>query len=419
MSSTVARSVTPRVVALAAILLTALNLRTAVVALAPLAPRVLDDLGAGSSLIGVLGMIPTAAFAVTAFALPALSARLSTPQLLSAAMLLTAAGQVWRVLGPSTFNLVAGTVLTLLAIGVANAALPVALREYFPDKLGPMSTVFMVTGQLGQAVSPVLAVPIADAADAAGLPGWQVSLASWSLLALVAAVAWLPLLTGRTPASAATDPEKRGQRVPVWRTRRGVGLAMMFGFTSFVSFTVMGFLPQIFVEAGADEQFAATMLSWWSVIGLGLNFIGPWLMTRSSRPYPIIVAALVSFIVGNFMIAVDPMSAPWLWVTLSGVGPLSFPMAVVLINLRSRTLAGATGLSSFGQGVGYTVASAGPFLTGVLREATGGWLAPALMLTASSLAVMVGAYLATRPGFVEDELSGPGGQAGLPSNPEN
>ena len=65
------------------------------------------------------------------------------------------------------------------------------------------------------------------------------------------------------------------------------------------------------------------------------------------------------------------------------------------------------------------MASAGPFLTGVLREATGGWLAPALMLTASSLAVMVGAYLATRPGFVEDELSGPGGQAGLPSNPEN
>lgn len=138
----------PKLIALAAIVLTSLNLRTAIVALSPLAPRIQDELGVGQSLIGVLGMIPTAMFAVSAFLLPALMRRLTIAQLLLAAMILTAAGQVWRVLGPSAFNLVAGSVCALFAIGVTNAAMPVAVRSYFPNRVPAVSTTFLVASQV-------------------------------------------------------------------------------------------------------------------------------------------------------------------------------------------------------------------------------------------------------------------------------
>lgn len=398
----------PKLVALAAIILTSLNLRTAIVALSPLVPRIQDDLGIGQSLIGVLGMIPTAMFAVSAFLLPALMRRLTIAQLLFAAMILTAAGQVWRVLGPSSFNLIAGSVCALFAIGVTNAAMPVAVRAYFPNRVPTVSTSYLVTSQVFMGLAPLLAEPFALAAENVGLTGWRASLGSWALLAGVAAVAWLPLMTSRgRPEKKVRVPGRVDKQagVPVWRTPAGVGLAFMFGCTSFVTYSIMAFLPQLFVEAGASTQFAGTMLAYWSLLGLPLNILGPWLVGRFTEVYPLAAASCVIFIVGNIGLATAPMAAPWLWVTLSGLGPLVFPMALTLINIRARSMAGAASLSSFSQGLGYTVACAGPLLTGVLRQATGSWAAAIAVWVAGTAVVLAGSYFATRDVFVEDQLN--------------
>lgn len=397
----------PKLIALAAIVLTSLNLRTAIVALSPLAPRIQDELGVGQSLIGVLGMIPTAMFAVSAFLLPALMRRLTIAQLLLAAMILTAAGQVWRVLGPSAFNLVAGSVCALFAIGVTNAAMPVAVRSYFPNRVPSVSTTFLVASQVAMGVAPLLAEPFALAAESVGLTGWRASLGSWSLLAVVAAVAWVPLLTRRRkPEKTVRVPGsvEKHKGVSVWRTSAGVGLAFMFGCTSFVTYSIMAFLPQLFVEAGASTQFAGAMLAYWSLLGLPLNVLGPWLVGRFTKVYPMAAASCVIFIVGNIGLATAPMAAPWLWVTLSGLGPLVFPMALTLLNVRTRSMAGAASLSSFAQGFGYTVACAGPLLTGVLREATGSWASAVAVWVAATAVVLAGSYFATRDVFVEDQL---------------
>lgn len=392
--------------ALAAIILTSLNLRTAIVALSPLVPRIQADLGVGGSLIGFLGMLPTAMFALSAFLLPGLLRRWSVAQLLCLAMVLTAAGQLWRVFGPSPTNLITGSVLALFAIGVSNAALPLAVRSYFPEQVASVSTAFLVTSQIFMGLAPLLAEPLALTAAERGWNGWQVSLGSWSLLALVAALAWLPLLRpGWKGTAKPVQPGAQPQPgVPVWRTPAGMGLAFMFGCTSFVTYSMMAFLPQLFIEAGASTQFAATMLAYWSVLGLPLNVLGPWLVSRFTNVFPMAALSCVIFILGNIGLAAAPMSAPWLWVTLSGLGPLVFPMALTLINVRARTMPGATALSSFGQGLGYTVASVGPLLTGMLREATGGWLAPLGIWIAATVAVVAGFYFATREVFVEDQL---------------
>lgn len=400
----------PKLIALAAIILTSLNLRTAIVALSPLVPRIQDDLGVGQSLIGVLGMIPTAMFAVSAFLLPTLMRRLTIAQLLFAAMILTAVGQVWRVLGPSAFNLVAGSVCALFAIGVTNAAMPVAVRSYFPNRVPTVSTTFLVTSQVAMGLAPLLAEPFALAAESVGLTGWRASLGSWALLAVVAAVAWLPLLTrSRGPEKTVRVPGvDKPKGVAVWRTPAGVGLAFMFGCTSFVTYSIMAFLPQLFVEAGASTQFAGTMLAYWSLLGLPLNVLGPWLVGRFTEVYPMAAASCVIFIVGNIGLATAPMAAPWLWVTLSGLGPLVFPMALTLINIRSRSMAGAASLSSFAQGLGYTVACVGPLLTGVLREATGSWVAAVAVWIAGTAVVLAGSFFATRDVFVEDQIKSQG-----------
>lgn len=387
----------PRLTALTAIVLTSLNLRTAVTALAPLGAQIQDDLAVSASLFGVLGMIPTAMFATAAFILPALKARFSTSQLLIFAMLITAAGQVLRVVG-GPVSLVGGSLLALFAIGITNTLMPLAVREYFPNRVAAMSMTYLTSSQIIQALAPIMVVPISAWATQMGWTGWRVSLGSWALLGLVAAIAWIPLLTAPVAKTDVKTPQP-SMKIPVWRTPVGVGLALMFGFTSFATYSLMTFLPQMV----PDPQLGAALLGWWSILGLPLNIIGPWVISRVNNPYPILVVAAGIFLAGNAGLCFAPMSAPWLWTTLSGLGPLAFPMALTLINERARTTAGATALSSFGQGLAYTVACMGPLFTGILLDATGGFAAVFGIFLAASAFVLAGGFFATRRVYVEDQ----------------
>ncbi len=88
-----------------------------------------------------------------------------------------------------------------------------------------------------------------------------------------------------------------------------------------------------------------------------------------------------------------------------GGGPPTFPMALTLINLRTRTPAGSASLSGFTQGVGYAVACAGPVLFGMLHTATDGWAAPFAFLGVAVLVLLAGAWQACKPRMLEDTWS--------------
>ncbi len=103
-------------------------------------------------------------------------------------------------------------------------------------------------------------------------------------------------------------------------------------------------------------------------------------------------------------LAFAPLAAPWLWVTLAAVGTVIFPMGMVLVNIRARTLEGATALTSFGQGVGYTFASLGPLLTGAAHEATDSFFIPLTVMAAIGLVTLVAGYFASHQTYVEDQL---------------
>ncbi|MBM7093981.1 MFS transporter, partial [Streptomyces sp. S12] len=82
------------------------------------------------------------------------------------------------------------------------------------------------------------------------------------------------------------------------------------------------------------------------------------------------------------------------WVALIGLGPSTFPLALTLINLRTRTPAGSAALSGFMQGLGYTLSCAGPLLFGWLHERSHGWVWPFAMLGACLLVLIVGGRMA-------------------------
>lgn len=412
----------PRLTAILAIVLAAANLRTAITALAPLLSAIQEDLGVGGTVIGVLGTIPTAMFALSAFVLPKLKARFTLSEIMLIALTLTALGQLTRVAYPSAWVLLGGSFIALFAIGILNSTMPLVVREYFPNHVPGVSITYMLSSQAVLAVAPMTALPLMRWALARDLPGWQTSLGSWALLSAVAALAWAPLLIRRGPNPDVDAPAPNLSQ-PVWRTRVGLGLAFMFGSNSLVAYTLMTFMPQIFMEAGAPTQFAAGALSIWTMLGVPITFLGPYIVGRFRNVYPVVAFAGVAFSasmlgfaycpLGRTVIAANDSAAaagaswmPWAWVVLSAAGTIVFPMAMVLVNVRARTLEGATLLTSFGQGVGYTVASLGPLITGALFDATGSFTVPLTILSVFGIITIIAGYFATRSEYVEDQLPG-------------
>ncbi|WP_280496091.1 MFS transporter [Nocardia asiatica] len=387
-----------RLLVLTAIVMSALTLRVAVTAFSPLAERIGAEIGYGAAVVGVFGMIPTAMFALSGLLTPVLAGRLGLERTALTAMLMAGSGMLIRVLMSGTAELLVFSALALAGMGIGNVVIPPLVKRYFPDRLAVISSLYIVMVQLGTVVPAFAAVPVAEAY------GWRVSLGVWGLLGFAAAVPWLAVLRGRrgNDGTDRTALPERPDTGRVWRSPIAWGMAGMFGMTSLTTYAMFTWLPKIFAEAGAGAAFGGAMVGLFAVVGLVAALTAPTVVARFRNPFPVVVACAVLFFTAFAGLLVAPMAAPILWVVVLGLGPSTFPMALTLINLRTRTPAGSAALSGFTQGVGYAVACVGPLLFGVLHTATGGWLVPFAMLGVAVLVLLTGAWQACKPRVLED-----------------
>ncbi|MBN8769383.1 MAG: MFS transporter [Stenotrophomonas nitritireducens] len=385
-----------RLLAFAAIILVSANLRSAVTSLTPLLDRLGHLFDFGSTMTGVLGMMPTAAFALLGLSTPRLIRWLGLERTAALTMLLATAGLLLRASADSVGTLLAGSAVALAGMGIGNVVVPPLVKRYFADRVGTLSTLYITVLQAGTMVPALLAVPVADRFD------WRISLGMWSLLSLAALLPWL-MLARRTPrpqgAAATTVAHAPGR---VWKTSLGWGMALMFGMTSLGTYSLFTWLPKVMVEAGASESFGGVMVAVYSAIGLLPSLLVPALAVRMRNPFPIamLVFGLNAIAFAGLLWA--PMQAPWLWAVIAGLGPSTFPLGLTLINLRTRTPAGSAALSGFMQGVGYSLASLGPLLFGWLHGFSGGWAWSFAFLMLCSLVLLIAAWFACKPQQLED-----------------
>ena len=400
-----------RALVLAGIVLSAFNLRTAVTSITPLLDVLGAQFGFGATVAGLLGMVPTAAFALAGVGTPWLAHRSGLERTALLAMALAATGLLWRSLAGGTGGLLGGSVLALAGMGIGNVILPPLVKRYFPERIGPVSSLYITVLQFGTILPALLAVPLADAA------GWRVSMGVWTLMAVAAMLPWLGVLRIERQAGSAlarlhdqavapgdeapelAAPPPRGR---VGRTGLGWGLALMFGMTSLVSYAMFTWLPKLMVEAGANPAFGGSMVALFSALGLVSSLGMPTLAARLRNPFPLVLACAASHLCGFAGLLWAPMALPLLWVSLVGLGASTFPLALTLVNLRTRTPAGSAALSGFMQGVGYGLSCLGPVLFGWLHEYSHAWELPFVFLALCVGVMLAGAWRACRPGLLED-----------------
>ncbi|WP_300265948.1 CynX/NimT family MFS transporter [Microbacterium sp.] len=419
-----------RALAVLGILLCAFSLRSAVASLSPLLDYITVEFPLPTAVIGLIGTAPPVCFAIFGLATPGLERRLGLERVTVIALSAIALGLVLRGFSMGSVSLLATTALIFAGVGMGNILVPPLVKKYFPDRLGMMLTLYTTAMSLSTFLPPLVAVPLADAA------GWRMSLGLWGVFAIAGVLPWIIMLvTGRTNAvvetrpvavqkpseatgaHAVTDPAElsTGPIVTAPRNSRTFArlvrlplawsIAVVFSTSSIMAYTSFAWLPSIVSEIdGVSATAAGLLLSLFAIMSLPASLLVPVLVVRFQATRPLYVVALLCGLVGvTGLLFWSNTVTVWLWTGLFGIVGVMFPLALVLISIRSRTPESAVALSSFVQGAGYIIAAAFPLLVGVLHEISGSWTLPLLVIGGVLVVTIPFGIIAGRRRTVEEE----------------
>ncbi|MEU7720932.1 CynX/NimT family MFS transporter [Streptomyces tibetensis] len=402
------------------IVLSALNLRPAITSLGALLEEVRDGLGMSGSVAGLLTSVPPLCFAVFGVMAPRLARRFGPGAVVCAGMAAIATGLLIRPFAGGTAGFLAGSALALMGIAVSNVLMPVIVKRWFPDRVGSMTGLYSMALALGTALAAAVTVPLTDALGGR----WQTGLTLWAGLAVAAVLPWLPFVRGRVtppgaeekaagaatptrgPAPASTEHARvEAPRLRMARSGTAWALAVFFGLQATAAYITMGWMAQIFRDAGVPAGTAGLLLAVTMVMGVPLAFVIPRLATRLPHQGPIVLALGLCGLAGYAGLYLAPAAGAWAWALLLGVSNCAFPLALTMVGMRARTGPGVVQLSAFAQSTGYLISIPGPLLVGVLYQHSGGWGLPIALMSALMVPQMAVGFLAGRDRTVEDEAA--------------
>ncbi|CAM3684697.1 Inner membrane transport protein YeaN [compost metagenome] len=346
------------------LVLVALNLRPALSSMAPLLSQVSDSLGLTASQAGLLTTLPVLCLGLFAPLAPVLARRFGSERVILGILLVLAAGIAVRSAFGAT-GVFVGSLMAGASIGVIGVLLPGIVKRDFPQHAGTLTGVYTMALCLGAAMAAGATVPLTEQLG----DSWSLGLGFWLIPALLAALIWLPQARHGHGAHHVAYRVRGLLRDPLaWQ------VTLYMGLQSSLAYIVFGWLPSILIGRGLSPTQAGLVLSGSVIVQLISSLSAPWLATRGKDQRLAIVIVMLMALAGLFGCLYAPLDGLWGWAIVLGLGQGgTFALALTLIVLRSKDAHVAANLSSMAQGIGYTLASMGPFAVGLVHDLTGGW----------------------------------------------
>ncbi|MFJ3883083.1 CynX/NimT family MFS transporter [Streptomyces sp. NPDC090077] len=381
------------------IVLAALNLRPAITSLGALFEEARTGLHMSGTVAGLITSVPALCFAVFGITAPRLSRRFGPAAVVCAGMAAVAAGLLIRPFADGAAGFLAASALSLAGIALTNVLLPVIVKRYFPDRVGTMTGLYSMALAAGTSLAAAATVPLTDAFGG----NWRTGLLIWAVLAAAAVLPWLPIAAAGRREKAAAPAATAATGPSVVRSRTAWALACYFGLQATGAYVTMGWLPQIFRDAGVSASTAGVLLAVTMVMGVPLAFVIPGLAGRMRNQGPIAVVLGLFGFAGYLGLYLAPAAGAWAWALLLGISNCAFPLVITMIGLRAKSPAGVVKLSAFAQSTGYLISIPGPLVIGTLYQHSGGWDLPLALMAALLVPQIALGLLAGRDRTIEDE----------------
>ncbi|MFS7878541.1 CynX/NimT family MFS transporter [Streptomyces asiaticus] len=369
------------------IVLASLNMRAALAGVSPLLGEISGHFGLSATTGSLVTTIPLIFMGLASPFAPRLARRRGTEAVLLSALVLLLGGILLRV-APPVMALFAGGALVGSGIAFLNVLMPGLVKRDFPHRAAGMTALYTTSMIGGATVSAASAVPLENA-----LGGWRGSLASWSLLAAVAALVWIPQTVLARRGTHHGEPAAAPVRTPV-RTTSGAEprlgrsalawqVTLFMGLQSSIAYVCIAWMPTIFTDHGMSKSAAGLVFAFSTMVQMVGSFVVPTLAgrMRSQRTLAVAVAALMGAGIAGLLVA--PAAGAWVWAALIGVGQGgSVGLALTMMVLRTGDAHTSARLSGMAQTWGYLLAAVGPLALGAVHQTTGGWALPLTLMLA-------------------------------------
>ncbi len=347
---------------LTGIVLAAVNMRAALAGVSPLLNEMAQHFHLAATASSLVTTIPLIFMGLGSVIAPRLARRWGTEAALVAALF-------------------AGCAVVGGSIALLNVLMPGLIKRDFPDRAASMTALYSTAMILGATVSAASAVPLENA-----LGSWQGSLVSWSLLAAVAALVWLPQAViarrGTHHGEAAAAPAHTTEHGPkLTRSPLAWQVTLFMGSQSLIAYVVIAWMPTIFTDHGMGKSEAGLVFAFSTLVQMAGSFVVPTLAGRMRRQRLLGVLVSVLMACGVTGLLIAPVAGAWLWAAVLGVGQGgALGLALTMMVLRSGDAHTAARLSGMAQTGGYLLAAVGPLALGAVHQATDGWTVPLCLL---------------------------------------
>ncbi|HVB24705.1 MAG TPA: MFS transporter [Ktedonobacteraceae bacterium] len=414
------------------------NLRTVILAVPPILPLIQRDLGLSYTATGVLTALPILVLGCCAWPAGMLVGRIGGRRCVTIGLILLSLGTFLRVLWPSIISLYCFTILLSLGITIAQTAVPVLARRWFPRHIGMVAALFSDGLIIGEAVGAGITVPIMG--QFLGNDAWHATFVVWTIPIIIVLALWFifappehiyPVGTdlSRPPRPHADSQPSinadhvqmgddgrivddmqiddghvvkgrgRDQSVPTGSRVNALHLGILLGGGSLIYFNMNSWIA-VYNTATHHAGITSLALGVLNVaqlpVSLGVTFFAQWLAGRRA---PFIVAGIICGIAITGWVLTPAALEPWWAALLGGSSALVFTLGIALPPLLAsqNEVARLTGITL---SLNYCVAFIGPLLGGQLWDRLH---IPALaffpVLLASISLIVLSLFLPSRANF--------------------
>lgn len=348
-----------------------MNLRTVILGVPPVLPQIQDDLDLSYTQTGFLTALPVLFMGGAAWVAAWAIDRIGGRRVVTVGLALLAAGAILRAPFPSMIPLYLATAMLSLGIALAQTAIPVLVRLWFPSRIGLASALYTDGIIAGEALAVAVTGPVL--LGWLGEGAWRGSFVAWGIPVVVCVALWIwlaPAAGPRRRLQSVTAVQRRTQTPslddePPRRRARFWHLGLVSAAGGLIYFTMNTWIPPYNVAIGETDQTAVSLtalnIAQLPVV-FGLTFVAQRIV---GQRWPFVVTGISGFIVLFGLWASPPSWQPF-WAGLSGatsVVVLLLGTALPPLLAGPHQVARLTGLTLT---VNYGVAFVGPL--------AGGWL---------------------------------------------
>lgn len=369
-------------------------MRAGLTVISPIIPLIGKDLHLSTIQLAWLTSIPVLCFAFASPATTWLRRRGSLNQVITWALWLLGLSLTLRA-SHGAFSLYLFTIGVGVGIAILNVSLPIWVKQNASEHSGLLTGIYVSMMSLATSTAIFLAPKLAELTSL----GWRLALLPWGGVALVSAIWWQARMKSSGPVALATKSEINFKMF--LHSRLAWQVMLVFGIQSMNAYAARAWVPTIMISKGYSIQTAGTTIAIAGLVGAALAFYVPHFAQRQKDQRLTIWVVGVTGFFAYLMLEYGNHSMIAVGAAVSNIVQwLTYPLALLLIILRTENSHHAQSLSAMVQSFGYILGAAAPLLTGAFFDITGSWIYSIWFMAITSLCIAIAGQFAGRIGFV-------------------